>query len=153
MRLTTRSCLVFLRCFPRLVRSPEYGFQGIGALAVGFAFDVVVAVGDVVGIVPFDPFDSEPGVTYVTVGSISPVPAIVTVGNSPDGPVETADCRFLSVSSMGCNNRPRNKGMVVWVGLVFVFCLSDNFDIVETANSCKVGVACGKVCDLSAVHE
>ena len=126
-----------------MVRSPEYGFQGVVGLAVWFSFDVVVAIFDVLGVVTFDPCEPEPGSTYETVGSVSPVPAMVTAGNSPDCPVESADCRFFSVSSIGCNNRPRNKGMVVGVALVFVFCLSDNFDIVVTADSDKVGVACG----------
>ena len=77
---------------------------------------------------------------------------MVTLGNAPDCPVEMAHCRFFSVSSWGSNNRPRNKGMEVGVGLVFVFCFSDNFDIIVVANSSITYVVCGEVSELSGVH-
>ena len=137
---------------PLVVRSPENGLQRVGGLAVGFSLDVVVDVLDVLGVVPLDPFDFEPGVAYGTACRISPVSTMVTSGNSPDAPVERADRRFLSWSVRGACNRPRNKGMVVGVFCVGVSGLGDDFDCIISANSYKIGVACGKVSELLGVH-
>ena len=127
--------MVLRFCLPLALRSPEYGIQCVVDLGPWFAFDVVVGVGNVFCVVPFDPVGFEPGMTLWTAGRASPVFAMVTLGKFTYRSVEIACCRFSSCVSLGDSNRPRNKGMPVDVGLFFVFRDSDNFDIVVVANA------------------